>query len=256
MGTRIFASQDGGACFEAQPAQLPELMADESARVWVSLDQQGPQHLRILTDVMQLHPLLVEDALDVAPTPKAEDHGDYTYLILHGLRHRAFEGKDEKDVPGAAGKVETVDVDFFIGERFLITHHRLPMPSLEAVRGAVMKDDELLAKGPAYVAHALIDHMIDAYQPMMERLDREVVRVERAALEDPDPKLLESIFAPKHALQGLRRVGIHQREILRGLATRRFRRIPEGIEPFCNFQRQILAGFGDRSTDVFPHAPG
>ncbi len=214
-------------------------MEDPTTYVWISLEEQSERHRQLLTEVFQLHPLLVEDALDVAPTPKAEDTDSHTYLILHGLRDRAFEaqtnGKREGNGdggPGKSGAVETVDVDFFLGERYLVTHHRLPLPSLATVRKMVMQPDSPLGHGPAHVAHALIDGMIDAYLPMMERLDREVVRVERAALEDPDPKLLESIFTLKHTLQSLRRIGIHQREILAKLAEGRLRRIPEDIQPF------------------------
>ncbi|MFK7998970.1 MAG: magnesium/cobalt transporter CorA [Polyangiales bacterium] len=236
MGTRIFACHPGEAVVEASPTELPALMDEAGVFVWVSLDQQGPRHTQILTDVLKLHPLLVEDALDVAPTPKVETHEGYTYLILHGLRNFAHEAEHGHEgastTPGQGGAVETVDVDFFLGPECLVTHHRLPMPSLDAVRRAVVGKESLLQKGPAYVAHELIDRMVDEYLPMMERLDKEVVRVERAALKESDPKLLESIFELKHALQGLRRIGIHQREILHGLGGDSYEHIPDGIRRF------------------------
>lgn len=204
-------------------------MQDPEVRVWISLDQQGPQHRGILTDVLKLHPLLVEDALDVAPTPKAEVHDDYLYLILHGLR------SDGKDADGdGRSDVETVDVDFFLGQDFLVTHHRLPMVSLDKVRREVLGSTKLLQKGPSFVAHRLIDLMVDEYLPLMQRIDREVIAVEQRAVSDPDPKLLEQIFALKHTLQSLRRVGIHQREILSRLSTGVYPRIPKKVRPFFN----------------------
>ncbi|MEM6957308.1 MAG: magnesium/cobalt transporter CorA [Myxococcota bacterium] len=238
MGTRIFACRTGGKGFEASAEELAELMADPGTHVWISLDQQGPQHKRILSDVLHLHPLLIEDALDTAPTPKAEVHSDYTYLILHGLRDRQHEaqasGRDDETQRGdeREERVETVDVDFFLGNEYIVTHHRLPMPSLDAVRAMVVGEGSPLADGPARLAHELIDRMVDAYLPMMERIDRDVVRVERAAIEDPDPKLLESIFSLKHTLQSIRRVGLHQREVLGDLAAGRYPRVPEPIRPF------------------------
>lgn len=233
MGTRIYTcrKQDTGGAVEARPEQLEELMRDPDVRVWVSLEETGKQHRELLTDVFKLHPLLVEDALDIAPTPKAEVHDDYLYLILHGLRND--EKKDRSKMSGPV-EVETVDVDFFIGDDFLVTHHRLPLPSLERVRREVAGNAKLLHTGPAYVAHRLIDLMVDEYLPLMEHIDREVVMVEEQAVRDPDPKLLEQIFSLKHTLQSLRRVGIHQREILARLSQGVYPRIPKKVRPFFN----------------------
>lgn len=223
MATRIFAVRPEGATFEPSPSQLPELLEDPGVMVWVSLDPDPTSPAPLLTDVFGIHELLVEDALSVAPTPKVEVHPDYLYLILHGLG----------PVPEGEGvAVNLVDVDFFVGATFLVTHHRVELPSLEAVRERVRADPELLRRGPAYVAHALIDGMIDAFLPLMDRLDAEVVAIEEAVVRDPDTSLLERIFAVKHALQKLHRVGVHQRRILGALAAGELPFVPEDARPF------------------------
>ncbi len=108
------------------------------------------------------------------------------------------------------------------------------MVSLDKVRREVLGSTKLLQKGPSFVAHRLIDLMVDEYLPLMQRIDREVIAVEQRAVSDPDPKLLEQIFALKHTLQSLRRVGIHQREILSRLSTGVYPRIPKKVRPFFN----------------------
>ncbi|MEM9069768.1 MAG: magnesium/cobalt transporter CorA [Myxococcota bacterium] len=219
MGTRIFAVRNEGAVFEPSPAELAALMDERGVTVWVSLDKAGEAQRDLLMNVLKLHELLVEDALSVAPTPKAEIHDDYLYLILHGVLEKG-------------SNVQMVDVDLFVGADFLITHHRVDLPSLGEVRKEVQRDAELLRRGPAFVAHRLIDAMIDAYVPTMDRLDAEVVAIEEAVVRDPDPKLLERIFAMRHTLQRIHRVGLHQRRILGQLSAGSLPFVPKLAQPF------------------------
>ena len=198
-------------------------MQDPDVLVWVSLDQAGEREKALLTDVFHLHELLVEDALNVAPTPKAESHAGYLYVILHGLH------PDGKSKPG---DIRTVDVDFFLGEDFIVTHHRVALPSLEVVRKEITRDPALLRRGPAFVAHRLADLMVDEFLPVMEVLDNEIIQIEEAVIHRPEPTLLERIFATKHSLQRLYRIGIHQRQILRRLSEGSLPHVPAETQPF------------------------
>ncbi len=198
-------------------------MADEDVTIWVSLDQAGEAERVLLTDVFELHELLVEDALSIAPTPKVEVHEGYLYLILHGLATATGKEVLERD---------TIDVDFFLGDRFLVTHHRTPVESLRVARQEIRRDPALLRRGPSFVAHRLADMMVDELLPWMERIDEEVASVEGAAVDDPDPKLLRRIFSLKHILQRLRRVGMHQKTILRRLSDGALPHVPVDARPF------------------------
>ena len=88
------------------------LQPDSKSWVWVDLDQPTPDEARILTDVFHFHELAVEDALAELHHPKIESYGGYLYLILHGIDFRAKEHE-----------FRTQDVDFFVGERYLVTVH-------------------------------------------------------------------------------------------------------------------------------------
>ncbi len=66
----------------------------------------------------------------------------------------------------------------------------------------------------------------------MEHIDEEIASVEGAAVNDPDPKLLRRIFALKHILQRLRRVGLHQKTILRRLSAGELPHVPDEARPF------------------------
>jgi len=213
---------DGPERVEARIGNLAELIADPDVVVWVDLDSQGPESERVLREIFELHPLLIEDAFADATTPKAEDFGDYLYVIVHGL----------SDDDASDGEVQTADLDLFIGRDFLITHYRLPFKAIEQAWRRVETDGHLLAKGPAFVSHAIIDTLVDEFLPLMESLDAEVDRIEEKILADSSPQLLERIFRMKHSLQRIRRVGLHQKALLLAIAEGKYELVPEEVRPF------------------------
>ncbi|MEQ8456988.1 MAG: magnesium/cobalt transporter CorA [Sandaracinaceae bacterium] len=207
---------------EATVGELPALLADPAVIVWVDLDSQDGETKRILEDTFEFHPLLVEDAFADATTPKIESFGDHLYLIVHGL---------SDDDPGD-GEVHTADLDLFLGARYLITHYRVPFAAVAEARDRVTQDPSFLARGPAVLAHRIIDCLVDEYLPLMEKLDAEVDGIEAAILNQGGPALLERIFRMKHSLQRLRRVGMHQKNLLSRLAHGEFALIPDAVRPF------------------------
>lgn len=224
MAIRIVAVRAGNdaALLSPTTGELAGLVADPGVFLWVDIDVESGGAQSILADVFGIHPLLIEDAFNEAPTPKVEDFDDYLYLILHGL-----SDADPRD-----GEVQTTDLDLFIGERWLVTHSRFPFAAIQDTKKAVSRDPRLLARGPAIVAHRIIDAMIDEFLPLMERLDAEVDSIEEAIVRRPDAVLLERIFRMKHSLQRIRRIGMHQRALLQRLARGDFALVPEEIHPF------------------------
>ncbi len=202
--------------------ELPRLVADPEVMVWVDIDAQSAEAHRILAEVFGIHPLLIEDAFADAPTPKIEESDEYLYLIVHGLTDR-----DPSD-----GEVNTADFDIFLGKTWLVTFYRFPFSAMKDARESLKRDPSLLARGPAVLAHRMIDKSVDEFLPLMENLDSEIDGIEEATVRRPDAALLERIFRMKHSLQRIRRVGLHQRLLLGRLARGDVPFIPEDIQPF------------------------
>ncbi len=245
------------------PSELPELLADKDVHLWVSLvsgsdlpkQQRRPKTRRgqkqknkdrnkaprnvenvKFFEQFGIHPLLIEDALKAQPSPKVERHDTYLYLVLHALTE-----DDDEDT-----RALTVDVDVFLGERFLVTHQHDESDSRQQAEEALEKDPSLLARGPAVLAHRFIDHMVDRYLPLMEKYDGEIDAIEQAIMESADPKVLERIFALKHSLQRIRRIGMTQREIFERLWRGELGFVPEPMRPFY---RDVYDHFA-RVTDL------
>ena len=223
MTTKVYAYTKGSTTVdERSPADLPKLIEDPNVIFWVDLCGRDPAHDTLLTDVFKIHPLVLEDMFLDAPQPKVEDFGDYLYLVVHGLDRNAEQPDN----------IETIELDLVIGPRFILTHHPTTLRSTDTVEAEIKRSAKLFAKGPSFVAHAILDHLSDHYKPLMERFDDEIELLEGRVLKDASASVVGEIFEVKRSLAKIRRVASHQREVVQRLARGEFDLIEESALPF------------------------
>jgi magnesium transporter len=198
---------------------------------WLELDERSEAAEMFLEKVLAIHPLAIEDVWNDLGLPKVEDYGEYVQIIVHGVREadRALS-----EVPLALS-----ELDLLIGKNFLVTHaHDEKLCAVTPVQAEIQRNGRLLKKGPAWVAHAVMDRMVDEYLPLIDRFDEQIEEVEERILQDgahhakEDRVLIPKILRIKRALQLLRRTTIYQREILLRLARAEFDEIPRELVPF------------------------
>jgi magnesium transporter len=169
-----------------------------------------------------LHPLTIEDIWATRSQPKLEDYETYLYLIIHGVAGTK------------AGEIELIELDLVLGSSYVITHD--PQGLVASVRTELDRSPRLLEKGPAWLTHAILDSAIDRYLPVIDELDGEIEDLENEVLRKAGtrqgPPILRKILGFKRMLLGLRRMSIHQREILLRLARGEFSEIPKEAVPF------------------------
>jgi magnesium transporter len=202
--------------------EIKRAIADK-APTWVELEKQTPDTDDFLANVLKLHPLSIEDIWNDRTFPKLDDFENYLYVIIHGVR----TAKD--------GLFDLVELDVVIGPTYVVTHDPSGIMAFDLCE-ALERSPRLLAKGPAWIAHAALDHAVDRYLPVVDQLDSEVEILEdevlRKAGTPHGPAVLRRILKFKRLLQGLRRTSIHQREILLRLARGEFDEVPKEAVPF------------------------
>jgi magnesium transporter len=222
MAIRAFASRKGQESVVAVGVDdIAEVYEEAGAILWVDLSEQTATAEELLTDVFGLHPLNVEDVFHVSQ-PKLERHPDYLYLIAHAVHA-------ERKTPA---NLSTAELDIIVGPTWIVTHHDGSSRAITEVQRIVEDDVELLRRGSLFIAHAILDRVIDEYLPLMERFDDQIDRLEVDIFRNPRPALVEEIFDLKHALQRVLRLGYHQREFLRELASGDVDRVPSDALPF------------------------
>jgi magnesium transporter len=195
---------------------------------WAELDERSDEGTQFLEETLKIHPLAIEDVWNDVGLPKVEDFGDYVYIIIHGLRE---DDRTSNDVP-----LELAELDVLIGRNFVVTHaNDEEVCAVAPVLAEVERNPRLLKKGPAWVAHAVLDRLVDEYIPVIDRFDGQIEVIEDGILAGSaqmDRQVIPKILRLKRSLQLLRRTTIYQREILLRLARAEFDEIPRELVPF------------------------
>jgi magnesium transporter len=213
----IYRSQNGSTeC--AQTVDPTWIQPGSGVWVWVDLSAPTPDEARVLSDVFKFHELAIEDALGEIHHPKVDSYGTYLYVILHGIDFRASEHC-----------FKTQDVDFFLGEQFLVTIHPGHSRTIAEMRGICVRNSRALGEGPAALMHRIVDAMVDHYRPEIDELSERLDELETKIFESPNPKPAKDILDFKADVSSLRRVVLPQRDVVGRLARREFPIISEGL---------------------------
>src|SRR5438105_2465388 len=128
--------------------------------VWVDLASPSIPETLILSDTFAFHPLSVEDARAAIHDPKIEAYDGYLYVILHGIDFK----------PGKA-ELATHDVDFFIGQTYLVTVHDGHSRSVTGLQETVARNSKIMVEGSVALFHRIVDAMIDHYRPEIDKIE-------------------------------------------------------------------------------------
>ena len=194
------------------------LAPDAPETVWVDVLAPTESDRHLLHDVFHFHELAVEDALLEVHHPKIETYDGFLYLILHGIE----SAKRQKGIV-------THDVDFFLGRNFLVSVHHAPSRSIQAELDVCSRHEHILAEGPGFLLHRIVDRLIDHYTPELDRLEVRIEAIEHVVFERPQRNPLKEILKLKGDIAALRRVALPQRDAIARLARREFPQISEPL---------------------------
>ena len=200
----------------------------EGKSFWIELDERCDQGTTFMAETLKIHPLAIEDVWNDVGLPKVEDFEAYIQIVIHGIRE---DDRTSSEVP-----IELAELDVLIGKNWVLTHaHDERACAVTPVQMEVQRNPRLLKKGPAWIAHAIMDRMVDEYVPLIDRFDDQIESIETSILEGTtksDRQVIPRIIRIKRSLQMLRRTTLYQREILLRLARAEFDEIPRELVPF------------------------
>lgn len=134
---------------------------------WIGLYRPTVDELESVAAEFGLHHLAVEDALKGHQRSKLERYGDTLFLALRTARY-----VDETET------VEFGELHVFVGPQFVVTVRHAESPDLALVRDRLESDPELLAKGPEAILYAVLDEVVDEYEPVIAGLENDIDEIE------------------------------------------------------------------------------
>ncbi|HEU4420748.1 MAG TPA: CorA family divalent cation transporter, partial [Planctomycetota bacterium] len=144
---------------ERKPIGVDEIAALRSSCnvIWIDVTGFGDvATLQRLREMFDLHRLALEDVVSQQQRAKVEDYGSHGFIVLRMV--------DE----GAAHETEQLSV--FVGPGFVVTFQERPGDCFDPVRQRLRDPSgQIQKRGSDYLAYALLDAVVDAYFPVLER---------------------------------------------------------------------------------------
>lgn len=208
----IYLAPDGTVQKALSPTDVNKAILSKDGLIWIDLDTTCPPHVAMLEHVCNFHPLTIEDTLNPNSRVKLDEFPDYLFMVIRGVRF--YESTEDPY------DLETFNLYFYLGKRFLVTAHAGPSAAVDAVADRIDRNPELLSRGVDRIAHSVMDAAIDAYFPLLDQLDEFVDSLEQRVFENFEQDALRDIFAVKRTVLSLRRHLAPQREVFNALANR------------------------------------
>ncbi len=140
--------------------------------VWLGLFEPTVDELRDVGARFDLHELALEDAYGAHQRPKLEDYEDSYFVVLRPARYD--DAKEE---------VEFGEIMLFLSQRYVIAVRHGAASELKGVRKHLEAHPELLEGGPAAAVWAILDKVVDDYQPVVAGIDNDITEVETEIFE-------------------------------------------------------------------------
>lgn len=208
-------------CTHPMPERIDELLVDEECFIWVEITDPGAEEMALLGREFGFHRLALEDAAKQRQRTKLDEYGDYLYLVLYAPA--AKRGRRS---------VYLEELDVFVGRNYVVTLCNGRVPALEE---AVRRWDHLapeLRRGAGGLLHTIGDCVIDAYFPVIDRLEDQLDEMELGLFRNAPRFEARRLLEVKRSLFTLRRAIYPLREVFNTLLRRDSKLFPPEIYPY------------------------
>ncbi len=188
------------------------LLERDDGFTWVDLPGCDAEGKALLEETFGFHHLAVRDCAARSHVPKVHAYPDNAFIVLNA-----------PDL-GDAGHVHLLELDQFVGLRFLVTVHGPLGEGVELDRA--MRETNLVAERvdsgrfrprlPMELSHAVVSAMTRHMESMVSGLATRIAVLERRIMRDEIKDVestLEEIFLVRHELLTLRTLAAQSREV-------------------------------------------
>ncbi len=197
-----------------------QMVADPGEVTWINVTGVSKvKDLEKLGECFKIHPLVLEDILEVGQRPKVEDYDDYLYIVLNSIRP---VGEDEE--------LAAEEISLVLGPHYLLSFYVGDDDIYAPVRARLRQGKGRIRKlGPDYLAYALIDLVVDNYFLELEKFGDQVESLEDEVVARPSPQTLRDVHRFKNDMIMLRKSLWPLREVIARLERRESPLISESL---------------------------
>lgn len=174
---------------------------------WIDLQGLGSEEiLRQVGMVFGLHPLALEDVVNVPQRPKVEEYDQQLILICR----RGSLHNDE---------LVFSQISLIMGRHYLLTMQEDPeLDPFQPIRDRIRTQKGTIThRGTDYLAYILLDTIIDSFFPILEDFGERIEDLEDEVMTNPSPETLDKVHQLKRDLLSLRRIVWPHRDLTNAL---------------------------------------
>jgi magnesium transporter len=219
--------------------------------VWIGLKSPSPEEFDSVAREFRLHELAVEDAIKAHQRPKLEVYGDTLFVVL---KTALYDDPTES--------VETGEILLFVGDGFLVSVRHGSASDLHGLRVEAERRGDLLRCGPSAVLHAIVDKVVDDYEPVLRGVEQDIEQLEEQVFSTERSNPTERIYKLKREVLEMHRATAPLIEPLKKLASGHYDVVHEQIREYfrdvydhalraneaVEGQREMLNGILDANT--------
>ncbi len=188
--------------FDVEDAPAVAALLRPGTVAWIDVQGIGDEAvLRGLADLFRVHPLALEDVVNVPQMPKLEGYDDHDLILARMAR------------PDQPERTDLEQVSIFLGKDYVLSFQDTYGDVLDPVRIRLRLGAGPIRKsGADYLAYAILDMIVDAYFPILESVGNRLEELEDRVLERPEPGCLAELNDIRKHLVRLRRAIWPQRD--------------------------------------------
>ncbi|WP_179862106.1 magnesium/cobalt transporter CorA [Longibacter salinarum] len=183
------------------------LESDESTVTW--LDVSGvhePDKVQTIGNQLGLSPLLQEDIANTGQRPKVDESPEAIYIAAKMLRYT-----DDAERPHLIAE----QISLIVRPEGVVSFQEVPGDILDPLRERIARGrGRIRSSGPAYLAYAILDVLVDYYFVVLETMAERAELLEDAVLEDPNDHTQSALNEMRRDLAHVRRHAWPMREVL------------------------------------------
>ena len=168
---------------------------------WLDLTEPSDEQIKAMGEVLNLHPVAVEDTIEFGQRPKLDSYGEHVLFVFYTVRKGHGNGE---------GVFEPVEIHIYVSGSFVITVRRAECTQLDALHNELESAD-LTAED--YIVYRVFDVLTDAFYPIIELLEERIDALEgQVLLGRPRQEQLAEIYRLKQKIHELSRRVVPQRD--------------------------------------------
>ena len=209
--TSRFVSDAG--VLEKPAERIPVLLRRTDGFTWLDVADWTPQVDALLAAELHLHPVARDYCQVHNHMPMVHGYRDHLFLVLH------------RPVVLGQGDTRLVELDLFVGDRFVVTVHKRDEAQIAAVEAMSeieetvdrIEGGRIRPRSPIELTHALISLMALRQRLLVQDVAVKVADVEERVLHgrltNPEQSL-EDMFLVRYELLSVRTTAAHSEDVL------------------------------------------